>query len=258
MQSDTKDPCDWQFCPTSPESWRAGAGIVALCGALCLWFLTLAVRFTDDDALAAALVWLVLVVVWLGSQIALARTRVLERHAGAFTTIWQAILPTAATVFAAFAVPSFRDAAVSVATGVGVAELVAIHTLRLAAWGTIRKYRQRQLPRYFYRFGSLPDFGFAVLAAAFALALAVEAVEPSGAFLIMWNLVGAAAFLGAAVTMYFGVPGSVLSIRWHAVENGREAPTLLPFRWPMNLAPAFCGPAFWIAHALLIVKVVRG
>ncbi|MEL6992030.1 MAG: hypothetical protein AAGL92_10670, partial [Pseudomonadota bacterium] len=80
--------------------------------------------------------------------------------------------------------------------------------------------------------------------------------NPSATFLIVWSLVGMAAFLGAATTMYFGVPGTVLSFRWAAVRRGEEPPTLLPFRWPMNLAPAFCAPVFWLAHMLLIFKLM--
>lgn len=255
MQSQRRNPWQWQLGAREPEPWRAGYAILALCIVLCLWYASLALRFTEGAALSAALIWVFAAAVWLGSQIALAREHLPERFAATFSTIVQAVVPVLATVAAAIVVPSFKDAVLSIASGVTVFELVAIHALRLAAWGTIAKYRQGQLPRYFYRFGSIPDFGFAITAVAFSAALFIGVVLPSDWLLIAWSVVGAVAFLGAATSMYLGVPGSALSARWRYVQEGREAPTLLAFRWPMNLAPAFCGPAFWLAHGLLIVKV---
>lgn len=249
-------PWDWQLGATEPEPWKAGFGVVAFCAALGFWYLSLALRFTEGAALSAALIWLVALVLWLALQITLARDHAPERHAGRFSTLLQAVSPALATLGAAVLAPGLGEAARSVAAQVAVAELVAIHTLRLAAWGTVRKHREGQLPRYFYLYGSIPDFGFAVFAVFVTLALLIDLAPVPDWFLVAWSVVGMAAFLGAAVTMYFGVPGSALSYRWPRVQQGREAPTLLPFRWPMNLAPAFCGPAFWLAHALLIVKMM--
>ncbi|MEM9761259.1 MAG: hypothetical protein AAF968_01895 [Pseudomonadota bacterium] len=255
MQSSTEKPWQWQLGAREPQPWWAGYPILALCIVLCLWYASLALRFTEGAALPAALIWVFAAAVWLGSQIALAREHLPERFAATFSTIVQAVLPVLATVVAAIVVLSFKDAVLSIASGVTVFELVAIHILRLAAWGTIAKYRQGQLPRYFYRFGSIPNFGFAITATSFSAALFVRAVQPSDWLLIAWSALGAVALLGAAISMYLGVPGSALSSRWRYVQQGREAPALLAFRWPMNLAPAFCGPAFWLAHGLLIVKV---
>lgn len=256
MQTQDPKPWQWQLCTTEPEPWRAGYGILALCVALCFWYFSLVFRFTQGEALLSASMWLIVVVLWLVVQIAIGRAHQPERFVAVCSTILQAMFPTAATLTAVTLLPSLREAVFSIATSVTLVELVAIHTLRLAAWGTIRKHRQGQLPRYFYLFGSLPDFGFAIVAVLFTLILIIDVVRPSNGFLIGWSLLGATVFLGAALGMYFGVPGSALSWRWLRVKRGREAPTLLPFRWPMNLAPAFCGPAFWLAHALLIAKTV--
>lgn len=237
-------------------SWAEGTGILILCGTLLLWFLSLALRYTDGQELVASMVWLSCAVGWLLVQIAVARQFLPERAANSFSTLLQALIPTLATITFAVSSPVFRGAVIEIASSVTTLELVAIHALRLAAWGTVRKYQEGSLPRYFFLFGSIPDFGFAVLSVLLTLGLAFGLVAANAAFFLWWSGLGAAVFLGAAISMYFGVPGSPLSWRWERVKSGVEPPTLLPFRWPMNLAPAFCGPAFWLAHALLVVKVV--
>ncbi|MEM9333066.1 MAG: hypothetical protein AAGA53_17215 [Pseudomonadota bacterium] len=248
-------PWAHQLSQHQSEPWANGSGILILSGVLIVWFGSLAFRYTSDAAFSAAMIWLVGLMFWLLFQIKIGRDHLPEKRAFLFPTIFQALSPTLLTVALAFLQPDFQTAVVSVAKGVSIIELVAIHGLRLAAWGTIVKYQQGQLPRYFYRYASLPDFGFAILAIAAFAGLGLTGYPVPDVLLYAFSIVGAAAFLGAAITMYFGVPGTLISHRWPYVKKGEEAPTLLPFRWPMNLAPAFCGPAFWLAHALLVIKI---
>lgn len=239
-----------------PAPWREGAPILTLCVTLWIWFASLAMRFTGGGEAIAAAVWLALAALWLLWQVALARAHAPERYAGWFSTIVQAVAPVTATLLLAALWSDLGAAARSIAQGADVTELLAIHILRLAAWGTVVKWRRGELPGYFFYFGSVPDFGFAVLSLAATGAVGLGLVDPSHQALIVWSLIGAAAFLGAAITMYFGAPRSPIAWRWERARRGEEPPTLLPFRWPMNLAPAFCGPMFWLAHGLMVVKLV--
>ena len=243
---------------SGPEPWASGRGILVLSGVMIAWFASLITRFVSGAEAQAAFLWLGGLTVWLVIQAHISRNHLPERYAFAFSTILQAIVPTLATLGLFVWVPALNGAALQAVAGVGVTELVAIHILRLAAWGTIAKYQKGHLPRYFYLFGSIPDLGFAVFAMLVTGWIVFLGGTLSGGFLLAYSFVGAAVFLGAATTMYFGVPGSGLSWRWNRVLRGDEAPTLLPFRWPMNLAPAFCGGAFWLAHALLVAKVMAG
>ncbi|MEM1046306.1 MAG: hypothetical protein AAGL24_09150 [Pseudomonadota bacterium] len=240
---------------TKHAPWRDGLPILTLCAALWLWLASLAWRYTEGAALAAMIVWLALLMTWLAAQIVLSTRHIPERHAEWFSTILQALVPTGLTIVVVWGWSDLRHAALTIATRASVAELLAVHCLRLAAWGTIAKWKKGELPFYFFLWGSIPDFGFAVLSIGFTASVAVGFVHPGDTALVIWSVLGIAAFLGAAVTMYFGVPRSRIAWRWPRVLNGREPSTLLPFRWPMNLAPAYCGPMFWLAHGLLILKV---
>ena len=244
-----------QLTGGEPEPWTNGRGILFLCALLLLWFSSLLWRFTNGETFVAGLIWLFALALWLGLQIYLGRRHLPERFVLVFSTVLQAVLPTALTLVLVWHIVPLRAAAVSIATSTTVTELVAIHALRLAAWGTIAKYLAGQLPRYFMRYASLPDFGFAILASGVAVWMAATGGTSSAAFLWAFSILGIFAFIGAATTMYFGVPGSPVSWRWKDVLAGNEAPTFLPFRWPMNLAPAFCGPAFWLAHGLMFGKL---
>ncbi|MEM0948221.1 MAG: hypothetical protein AAGK37_12495 [Pseudomonadota bacterium] len=245
-----------QLAQSKPEDWSAGYGILVLSGLMWVWYASLIARFTSEHAFGAGLVWLLAMVVWLMLQVFIARAHLPERNSHVFPTLVQALLPTGLTLAAVIYFPSLREAAVQIAIGAGATELIAIHILRLSAWGTISKFLKGQLPGYFFRFGSIPDFGFAIFSViATAWLLVLDSPAPPG-LLVAYSIAGIAAFFGAATTMYFGVPGSALSWRWSRVEMGEEAPTFLPFRWPMNLAPSFCGPVFWLAHCLLIAKVL--
>lgn len=252
--NDTR-PWDKQFTQVGPEPWSAGYGILFLSAVMWVWYASLIWRFTTGDETEAATIWLAALAGWLGLQTWFSRKHLPERYSGFFSTILQAVVPTVLTVALVFAVPDLKSASASIVSDVGILELVAVHILRLAAWGTIAKYMEGQLPKYFFQYASLPDFGFAIFAVIVTGWLLVTDSTFPDAFLLFYSFIGAAAFLGAATTMYFGVPGSALSWRWQHAESGKEAPTFLPFRWPMNLAPSFCGPVFWLAHGLLIAKV---
>ena len=248
-------PWGKQLTQTGPEPWAAGVGILILTGFMCVWYASLVMRFTAGTDTSVAALWVAVMILWLVAQIWISRAHIPERYSFMFFTLVQAGGPVLATVVIAMSVPAFEAAVNSIALGVSVNELVAIHVLRLAAWGTIAKYLKGQFPRYFYLLGSLPDFGFAVFAALVTVWLVFLGGQASDTFLLVYSVAGAAAFIGAATSMHFGIPGSPLSWRWSRVERGEEAPTLLPHRWPMNLAPAFCGSAFWLAHGLLFVKL---
>ncbi|MEM9168769.1 MAG: hypothetical protein AAGC56_03870, partial [Pseudomonadota bacterium] len=238
------------------ERWTAGAPLLGLCAALWGWWTTLAWRFLDGPEFAAGALWLAAAAVWLGAQIVAARLRLPERFAGVFSTAVQALVPVLATAGAVAISEPLRGAVMRLAASVSTTELIAIHVLRLAAWGTIKKYRAGLLPRYFFLSGSIPDFAFAVSAVALTAFVITQGAVLSDTGLLIWNAVGVLVFLGAAVTMYFGAPKSPLGWRWRRVVAGREASTLAPFRWPMNLAPAFCAPLFWLAHGLFVIKLL--
>lgn len=245
-----------QLLSTGPAQWREGFPISALCAMLWLWLVSLAMRFLEDGAAQAGLMISAALAIWFGLQTFLMRHGTIERGAPFFSTIWQAMIPTLLIGGWALTTPTGRDVATTLAQHVTVLELVAIHMLRLAAWGTVKKYQDQQLPRYFFLFGSIPDFAFAIGAVALTGLIWAGIYAPSPTVLVAWSVIGMVAFLGAATTMYFGVSNNVLSIRWAAVERGEAPPTLLPFRWPTNLAPSFCAPVFWLAHLLLIFKLV--
>ncbi len=248
MQSSAKSPGN------IPEAWSAGAGILLLCAVEWGWFASLSARFTSGAARTGASVWLVLALAWLGLNIVLSRRHVPEAYTRWFPTIVQALALVGLSVALALCWSPLSAALRSVAQQVTVVELIGFHGLRLAAWGTVRKWRQGQLPTYFLLAGSVPDLLFAVQAVAVAALLAAGVITMSGTLLIIWSVLGFVAFLGAAVTMNFGVPGSSISIRWSHVRAGRESDTYLPFRWPMNLAPAFTTSLFTLAHVLAITK----
>lgn len=251
----TEKPWADQLIRQEPESWASGRGILFLCALLLLWYGSLLWRYTSGEAFVAGSIWLFALNLWFAMQIYLGRRHLPERFALVFSTILQAVLPTVVTLVLVWNIAPLREAAISIAIGTTVTELVAIHALRLAAWGTIAKYLAGQLPLYFMRYASLPDFGFAILASGLAVWMIATSSTSSAAILCGFSILGILAFFGAATTMYFGVPGSPVSWRWKNVLVGDEAPTFLPFRWPMNLAPAFCGPAFWFAHGLMIGKL---
>ncbi|MEM8775409.1 MAG: hypothetical protein AAGF53_10270 [Pseudomonadota bacterium] len=238
------------------EPWRAGTPILVLCASLWIWFLSLGLRFLPNEAGNAYWSWLGLAALWLVAQTALARNHAPEKYTGYFSTILQAAIPTAATLVAVFASQDSMIAVRAIAEQASILELIAIHILRLAAWGTIEKYINKQLPRYFFIFGSAPDFFFAISAVVLTTVIWAGLYIPREIIVLGWSFLGIVVFLGAACTMYWGVPKGVFAFRWKCVEAGLEPPTLLPFRWPMNLAPAFCAPMFWLAHALMIFKIL--
>ena len=245
-----------QLDRSGPDSLRSGGPILTLCAVLWLWLTSFIWRFLEEDLQPVGFGVSAALALWFILQLFLMRRGGIERGTFAFTSILQALTPTLLIAFWVLGTDTGRILATLIAQQVTILELVGLHMLRLAAWGTVKKYRQKQLPRYFFLFGSIPDFAFAIGAVALTGLIWAGVFNPSATFLIVWSLVGMAAFLGAATTMYFGVPGTVLSFRWAAVERGEEPPTLLPFRWPMNLAPAFCAPVFWLAHMLLIFKLM--
>ncbi|MEO1344856.1 MAG: hypothetical protein AAFV74_11925 [Pseudomonadota bacterium] len=251
-----KAPRAAQLDRSGPGRLRSGGPILTLCAVLWLWLTSLVWRFLEPDLQPVSFGVSVALALWFIAQVILMRRGVVERGAFAFTSILQALTPTLLIAFWVLGTDTGRMLATLIAQRVTIFEMVSLHMLRLAAWGTVKKYRQKQLPRYFFLFGSIPDFAFAIGAVALTGLIWAGVFNLSAMFLIVWSLVGMAAFLGAATTMYFGVPGTVLSFRWAAVERGEEPPTLLPFRWPMSLAPAFCAPVFWLAHMLLIFKLM--
>ena len=257
MQTDSlSSPWAHHLTATGPAPWREGFPILTLCAMLWLWLISLVLRFLEGDLAQAGLTVSGLIALWFGLQLILMRRGVIERATPVFSSILQALTPTFLVATWALATPTGHAVTTSIAEQVTILELVAIHILRLAAWGTVKKYQDRQLPRYFFLFGSIPDFGFAIGAVLLTGLIWYGIYMPGAAELMVWSIVGMAAFLGAATAMYFGVSGNILSLRWHAVERGLEPPTLLPFRWPMNLAPAFCAPVFWLAHLLMIFKLM--
>lgn len=255
MTDDVNPPWHMQMDPARREPMSAGTGILILSGALLIWLLSLVMRFAEGDAVAAGLTWCLALFLWLTLQVAIARTHVLERVAFLFPTLLQVAAPLIATVIAAFAWPSFGKAMSDVASGVSYLELVAIHALRLAAWGTVAKYRKQQLPRYFFHYGSIPDFAFALLSIALGFLMWMDILVANQSVLVVWSVLGIAVFFGAGISMYFGVETGILGWRWKYVVAKAEPPTLLPFRWPMNLAPAFCVPIFILAHQMMLAKV---
>lgn len=249
-------PWQSQLSSQAREPLAAGRGILILSALLLVWLLSLIVRFAPPEGITAALVWWAGLTCWLLLQISVSRSHALERYAVFFPTLIQVAVPLVATGLANIFIPSFREAIAGIGSEISIVELTGIHILRLAAWGTIAKYRAQQLPRYFFLAGSVPDFIFAVSAAVLTLVLWTEIVTPSSFFLTFWSVLGIVVFFGAGVTMYFGVKNSLLGFRWTNVEKGTEPPTLLPFRWPMNLAPSFCVPVFILAHQLAIIRSI--
>lgn len=249
-------PWQSQLSPEAPEALSAGRGILILSSILLLWLVSIILRFAPPESVAAGLVWLATLTGWFVLQIAVSRRHIPEKYLPYFSTLIQVAIPLVTTGLAAFLLPDFRNAVVGIATAISLAELSAIQILRLAAWGTIAKYQAQQLPKYFFLAGSVPDFLFAISAIVVTYVVLADAAALSKQSLILWSFSGIVVFFGAGATMYFGVKNSRLGFRWKNVKTGIEPPTLLPFRWPMNLAPAFCVPLFILAHQLMIVRLI--
>ena len=244
-----------------PAPWRAGIGLTILSSLLWLWYLSLILRFLNGSEAIAASIWLAILIGAFPFYVTIARLHLPERSAPFLplpTMVQSTLFPGMFSLGLALIWSDLGDAAVSVAHSVTATELVAIHILRLAAWGTIKKWMEGKLPNYFLYWGSIPDFGFAILSIFATLAMLTGLIEPSPNDLIVWTIIGLAAWIGAGVTMNFGVPGGPWSWRWKYVEQGLEPPTLLPFRWPMNLAPAYVSGFFYVAHFLLLLKSING
>ena len=172
------------------------------------------------------------------AHVAIARTHVLERVAFLFPTLLQVAAPLVATVIAAFAWPGFGKAMSDVARGVSSLELVAIHALRLAAWGTVAKHRKQQLPRCFFHYGAIPDFAFALRSIALGFLMWMDIVVPSQSVLVVWSVLGIAGFFRSGISMYFGVETGILGWRWKYVVAKAEPPTLRPPLWGTEISLA--------------------
>ena len=94
--------------------------------------------------------------------------------------------------------------------------------------------------------GSTPDFLFAVSAVVLSI---FAATAPIGhQLLIVWHVVGIAAFLGAGFSMFLSVPSPL------RIYNDKPD-TAIVFQFPMVLAPNFTVPLFILAHGVALAKL---
>ena len=201
---------------------------------------------TTPGYMVTAVVWLVLMLVWMALVIYLGNRGVFLRH-----TRWLSNLVGFAVVLA-FAAVWFgtidiaREGLLSAASHVSDFQLVSFHVLRLLAIGTVIKYLQGELPRHFVILGSAPDFLFAVSA---VIASIFAASAPLGQdVLIVWHIVGIVVFFGAGISMFLSVP-SPFRI-YHDKPD-----TSIVFQFPMVLAPNFTVPLFILAHVVALAKL---
>lgn len=202
---------------------------------------------SDPGFTVIVVAWIVAMLAWLGLMIAAGARGFFLEHSRAFSNLLGVVLVVAFAGLLFGALPVARQGLLAAAAATPNLQLVAIHTLRLLAIGTVVKYLQRELPLHFVLLGSLPDFLFAVSAVVLTVQMAGGGSEPG--WLISWHAIGFSLFLGAGISMFLSVPSPI------RIYHGQPDASIV-FRFPMQLAPTFTVPLFMIAHGVALVKLM--
>ncbi|MEH6628283.1 MAG: hypothetical protein V7739_17710 [Motiliproteus sp.] len=196
--------------------------------------------------IAITVVWMISTFAWMVAAISMAKKGIYLKFSSHFSNLLGFLFVISYSVVLFASTDVGRSGLLLAASQASDSEMVAFHTLRLLAIGTIIKYRQGQLPLHFLILGSVPDFLFAL--SAVVIVVIGTNVSLDSDFLILWHCIGIGVFFGAGISMFFSVPSPIRIS--HNKPDSR-----LTFEFPMVLAPNFTVPLFALAHMFALAKL---
>lgn len=218
--------------------------LVAALGAFWLWLAVRSVRhrWISNGGLAWVALWLAGLGVWgrTTSHLALSGSYQTAAFYGLLPGLWLPLVPIVLTLTLIAASPTLRQTLLAIASR-HTRALVFVHTLRIAAVGSVIKAATGDFPLFFAYLVALPDLLFGLSALALIASGKWRTLTPHT--LMIWNLIGIAVILPAPLLIQLGLPGSL-----HTFTDLPDAQAL--FAYPMVLAPTLVVPFFITMNAI--------
>jgi len=157
------------------------------------------------------------------------------------------LVPTLLVIVALWLSPRLRSGVVGVIDSIPLRLLVGVQAIRISALGTIVKYLEGELPGHFIGPVAVPDLLVGLTALPMAVWLTRDPAHARRS-LIVWNVFGAAIFVGAGILLHVSMPGPV-----QFFTSGPTTEAI--FHFPMVLVPTFLVPCFVGVHAACLWRL---
>jgi hypothetical protein len=172
-----------------------------------------------------------------------------DRFLQMYPTIWIPFIPVAIVVIPALTFGSAREAVSQLIDATPTQHLIAIHALRILAFGTLYKAWNHTFSQSFAVFVGIPDLLFG-LSALVMLWLIRRGIFVASGFML-WNLLGVLVILpGAPIVAQRGLPGM-----FHASTETPGIATIYEF--PMALAPTLVVPTFVMINMFVLMRIIE-